>query len=220
MQVNAVCAFGTGEEPALTTEAAMKAIIGTAVGILGLGGLVVAGSTRPAASPLLGDRTAVASGQTIVDCGEGRQAFVQPQASGISRVECVAMAPVQTVGMQTAGMPYAQFASQYQAVPAAPVQALPTIVQERVVYRDRPAARTTTARRASATPAAQTVSAPVYRDEPQQTRSWKKSALIIGGATAGGAGVGAILDGKSGAKKGAVVGLVGGTVYDIATRNK
>src|SRR5262249_57017151 len=68
-------------------------------------------------------------------------------------------------------------------------------------------------------------SAPVYRrtsDYPAapQTRSWKKSAIIIGGSTAAGAGVGAILDGKSGAKKGAVVGLIGGTVYDIATRNK
>ena len=53
-----------------------------------------------------------------------------------------------------------------------------------------------------------------------QGRSWKKSAVIIGGATAGGAGVGAVLGGGSGAKKGAVVGLVGGTIYDIATRNK
>jgi hypothetical protein len=32
--------------------------------------------------------------------------------------------------------------------------------------------------------------------------------------------VGAILDGKSGAKKGAVVGGVAGTVYDIPTRSK
>jgi hypothetical protein len=32
--------------------------------------------------------------------------------------------------------------------------------------------------------------------------------------------VGAILDGGSGAKKGAVVGLVGGVVYDIATRDR
>lgn len=199
----------------------MKAIIGTAVGILGLGGLVVAGSNRPAAAPAtsvaIGERTAIASGQTLVDCGEGRQALVHPQPSGASRVECVATPAAQ---MTPDGMPYAQFASQYQA---APVQALPTIVQERVVYRDRPAARTTTARRtsrASAAPVVYTESAPVYRDEPKQTRSWKKSALIIGGATAGGAGVGAILDGKSGAKKGAVVGLVGGTVYDIATRNK
>jgi hypothetical protein len=194
----------------------MKAIIGSAVGILGLGGLVVAGSSRPAASPAtLDERTAIAAGQTLVDCGEGRTAFVHPQASGVSRVECVPTAAPQA---QTVGMPYAQFASQYQPVQAAPVQAVPTIV-----YRDRPVARTTTARRttrASAAPVVYTETAPVYRDEPKQTRSWKKSALIIGGATAGGAGVGAILDGKSGAKKGAVVGLVGGTVYDIATRNK
>ena len=198
----------------------MKAIIGTAVGILGLGGLVVAGSNRsaaPATTVAIGERTAIASGQTLVDCGVGRQAFVQPQPNGASHVQCVPLAGAQ---VSTDGMPYAQFANQYQAGQAAPVQALPTIVQERVVYRDRPAARTTTARRASARPAAQTVSAPVYRDEPKEPRSWKKSALIIGGATAGGAGVGAILDGKSGAKKGAVVGLVGGTVYDIATRNK
>jgi hypothetical protein len=51
-------------------------------------------------------------------------------------------------------------------------------------------------------------------------RSWKKSAAIIGGSTAAGAGVGALLDGGSGAKKGAVVGLVGGTIYDLATRAK
>jgi hypothetical protein len=44
--------------------------------------------------------------------------------------------------------------------------------------------------------------------------------VIIGGSTAAGAGVGAILDGGSGAKKGAVVGLVGGVVYDIATRDR
>ena len=201
----------------------MKAIIGTAVGLLGLGGLVVAGSNRPATSgaPLtIGDRTAVASGQTLVDCGEGRQALIQQDVSGVSRVQCVTTA---AVSAQTMGMPYAQFASQYQSVPAAPVQALPTIVQERVVYRDRPVARTTTARRttrATASPAVVSETAPVYRDDVKQTRSWKRSAVIIGGATAGGAGVGALLGGKSGAKKGAVAGLVGGTVYDIATRNK
>ena len=69
----------------------MKAIIGTAVGILGLGGLVVAGSNRPAAQAgpvAIGDRTAIASGQTLVDCGIGRQALVHPQANGASRDEC------------------------------------------------------------------------------------------------------------------------------------
>lgn len=62
-------------------------------------------------------------------------------------------------------------------------------------------------------------------DEPRETvvkqpRSWKKSALIIGGSAAGGAGIGAIFDGGKGAKKGAVIGGVAGVVYDIATRNK
>jgi hypothetical protein len=47
-------------------------------------------------------------------------------------------------------------------------------------------------------------------------RTWKKSAIIIGGSTAAGAGVGAVMGGGSGAKKGAVVGLLGGVVYDIA----
>jgi hypothetical protein len=190
-----------------------KAIIGTAVGVLGLGGLVIAssGRTTPIDSSA---QTAVTgserAGSTIVDCGEGRQALVHPQASGGSRVECVPTAVAQP---QAIGMPYA---TQYAGGPTQFAPAAP-IVQERVVYRERPVARTTARR---ATPATYSQPAPVYREPQRQTRSWKKSAVIIGGSTAGGAGVGAVLGGKSGAKKGAVVGLVGGTVYDIATRNK
>lgn len=180
-----------------------KAIIGTALGVLGLGGLVLAGSSsRTTTTPSAPGNAVIASaqtGSTVVDCGEGRQALVHPAANGASRVECV---PMEVAAPPVAGMSYA---SGY--APAAPA------VQERIVYRDRPVARTS-ARATSAT------SSPVYREPQRQTRSWKKSAVIIGGATAGGAGVGAILGGGSGAKKGAVVGLVGGTVYDIATRNK
>jgi outer membrane lipoprotein SlyB len=51
------------------------------------------------------------------------------------------------------------------------------------------------------------------------TRSWKKSALIIGGSVAGGAGLGAVVGGGGGAKKGAAIGGVAGTIYDLATRN-
>jgi hypothetical protein len=198
----------------------MKAIIATAAGILGLGGLVVAGSGRatqsantPGPTVVSSDRAVLTSGSTVVDCGEGRQAVVQPSASGAgaSRVECVPVAPAQPLAV---GMPYAQ-AYTAQFAPAAPA----TVVEERIVYRDRPVTRTV-ARRARTSSAGYSSSAPVYREAPRRTRSWKKSAVIIGGATAGGAGVGAVLGGKSGAKKGAVVGLVGGTVYDIATRNK
>ena len=183
----------------------MKAIIGTAVGVLGLGGLLLASSgrattaTNPATTP-------VAGSSTVVDCGEGRQALVHPSVSGASRVECVPMA---VAPPQAVGMPYAT-----SFAPAAPV------VQERVVYRDRPVARTASRAATRSSAASSSRTAPVYSEPQRQGRSWKKSAVIIGGATAGGAGVGAVLGGKSGAKKGAVVGLVGGTVYDIATRNK
>jgi len=80
-------------------------------------------------------------------------------------------------------------------VPPAPVQV------RQASYEPRPAPRAAARRAANG-------------------RSWKKSAAIIGGATAAGAGVGAVLDGGSGAKKGAVVGLVGGVVYDVATRDR
>src|SRR5262245_23960677 len=46
----------------------------------------------------------------------------------------------------------------------------------------------------------------------------KKDAAIIGGATAGGAILGAILDGKKGAAVGAGVGAAGGTGTVLATR--
>jgi type IV secretory pathway VirB10-like protein len=47
-----------------------------------------------------------------------------------------------------------------------------------------------------------------------------RDAAIIGGSTVGGAIVGGILGGGSGAKKGAVVGAVGGTGAVLATRGK
>lgn len=87
-----------------------------------------------------------------------------------------------------------------------------TVVQERIVYRDRPAP---VVARNTAPTSRRTAYRPVHHP-----RSWKKSAVIIGGSTAGGAGVGAVIGGSGGAKKGAVAGLLGGTIYDLATRNK
>ena len=210
----------------------MKAMIATGVGVLALGGLLVANSGRSAsaqsslAGPALVSQTD-ANRTTLVNCGEGRQAlvFTDPR-TGQSQVQCVG-AEASLTGAMTPGLASAMPVSQF--VPAiVPAQPAP----QQVVYRDPvvPAARST-ARRSSA-PRARTASNSTYSQaepsysrgsavEPvQQGRSWKKSAIIIGGSTAAGAGVGAVLDGKDGAKKGAVVGLLGGTIYDIATRNK
>jgi hypothetical protein len=211
----------------------MKAMIATGVGVLALGGLLLANSGRSAsaqsslAGPAFVSQTD-ANRTTLVNCGEGRQAlvFTDPR-TGQSQVQCVGAEASLNTGAMTPGMASAMPVSQF--VPAiVPAQPAP----QQVVYRDPvvPAARST-ARRSSA-PRARTASNSTYSAaepsysrgsavEPvQQGRSWKKSAIIIGGSTAAGAGVGAVLDGKSGAKKGAVVGLLGGTIYDIATRNK
>lgn len=49
-------------------------------------------------------------------------------------------------------------------------------------------------------------------------RSWQKEAVIIGGSTAAGAGIGAIAGGKKGAAIGAISGGVAGLIYDMKTR--
>jgi hypothetical protein len=172
----------------------MKALIGGIVGALLLGGVLLLFGGRTNAFPQLYALDASSVDPMLVNCGEGRQALVRPVAAGqrLSQVECVA-APVaypQAVGL----------------VPAVQTFAQPQPVVERVVYRE---------------PVVKRRAAPVRRAVVRDDgRSWKKSALIIGGSAAGGAGLGAIVDGKGGAKKGAVIGGIGGLVYDLATRNK
>ena len=207
----------------------MKALIATAAGVLGLGGLIVASSGRAtnaqsAPQPVQAAAISAADRPTLVNCGPDRQAVVyaNPRANGLPQVECVAAGQAMTadpyarslplIDNGTLAMGYAQPVGQY--APAAPM-ATRTVVEERVVYRDRPVTRTS---RASQGPSYRRAA---YRTETvRKGRSWKKSAVIIGGSAAGAAGVGALLGGKGGAKKGAVVGLLGGTIYDVATRNK
>jgi hypothetical protein len=52
----------------------------------------------------------------------------------------------------------------------------------------------------------------VRADEPR--RNWKKTAAVIGGSTAGAAGIGAIFGGKKGALIGAAIGGGASTIYE------
>jgi hypothetical protein len=52
------------------------------------------------------------------------------------------------------------------------------------------------------------------RVEQRPGRNWKKTALVIGGSTAAGAGVGAIAGGKKGALIGAAIGGGASTLYE------
>jgi hypothetical protein len=180
--------------------------LGLVAGIVGGGGLLVGlactntapESTSLAANPLA--LQAVQAGSTLVDCGPGQRALLQ-QANGVTQVQCLPSATTTGAPLSVGnGSDFLQPMSVQAHVPQvaydAPVQARPAS------YEPRPYPRTTT------------------RPVATRGRTWKKSAAIIGGSTAAGAGVGALLKGGSGAKKGAVVGLVGGLVYDIATRNR
>jgi hypothetical protein len=46
-------------------------------------------------------------------------------------------------------------------------------------------------------------------------RDWKKTAMVIGGTTAAGAGLGAIFGGKKGALIGAAIGGGAGTLFEV-----
>ena len=76
-----------------------------------------------------------------------------------------------------------------------------------------------------------TASRPVYRAPVQERvvsderevvreddRSWGKTAMIVGGSAAGGAGVGGIMGGKKGALIGAAIGGGAASIYEATQR--
>jgi hypothetical protein len=123
------------------------------------------------------------------------------------RVDAFAQQPtayVQTVDGQivpvTPATPAAGVSSLQQGfVPAAAPR--PVAAPQRAVYR-------------TAAPAQERV---VVQREGSN-RSWQKTAMIIGGSTAGGAGVGGIMGGKKGALIGAAIGGGAASIYEATKR--
>jgi hypothetical protein len=58
----------------------------------------------------------------------------------------------------------------------------------------------------------------VVEDAPRRDRTWGKTALIIGGSAASGAGVGALIGGKKGALAGAAIGGGAASIYEATRR--
>ena len=125
--------------------------------------------------------------------------------------------------------PAAVHAVDSQVMPAAYTTALrPVAAPSTVPVRN--ARRTTTA--------SQTASRPEYRapvqereivnNQPESVRepevvrednhSWQKTAMIVGGSAAGGAGVGGIMGGKKGALIGAAIGGGAASIYEATQR--
>lgn len=58
----------------------------------------------------------------------------------------------------------------------------------------------------------------VVRETARPRRSWQKTALVIGGSAASGAGIGGLVDGKKGALIGAAIGGGAASIYEAAKR--
>jgi hypothetical protein len=118
-----------------------------------------------------------------------------------------------------AALPYAALAggtnmpvaaSSY-AQPSAAASFVPVAAVQPAIEAPVPAARPVRAVDERQAPRRVTSASP----ERQPQRNWKKTALIIGGSSASGAGIGAIFGGKKGALIGAAIAGGASTIYEI-----
>ena len=78
--------------------------------------------------------------------------------------------------------------------------------------------RRTSAPRRTVYRSSQSTSERVYTEDRQPRRTWQKSAMIIGGSAASGAGVGAVVGGGKGAAIGAAIGGGAASIYEATKR--
>jgi hypothetical protein len=184
----------------------MKALVGAAIGTFALGVVllasgVIATSSRGSigTSPAFGLSD---QGAVIVSCDAGQRAVVRPARAGdnsVSRVDCLTADGMGTTDSLSSG-----YVSSEPLTTGA-------VGDARLVRASYP---TTMIREEQ--PVRRTVSRPTVR----RTRTWQKSAMIIGGTAGAGAGIGAIVGGKKGALLGAAIGGGAATVYDQMTRRR
>ena len=96
-------------------------------------------------------------------------------------------------------------------VAAPPVTVTPTSI------RDTTPARRRTVNRTAARSSRETIRDEEIREQRDE-RSWGKTAMIVGGSAASGAGVGGIVAGKKGALIGAAIGGGAASIYEATQR--
>jgi hypothetical protein len=151
----------------------------------------------------------------LVTCEPNQRTLVRPtvvNGATVSQVECVSASAV-------APVPAGQAAPPAAYGPAAAPVYTPARRAAQPVYSDLGDAEVVpVGTRAPRTVQTRQV---VYDERPvRQTRSVKKSAIIIGSSAGVGAGVGAAMGGKKGALIGAAIGGGGAAIWDQVTRRK
>jgi hypothetical protein len=172
----------------------MKTLFGAVAGALTLGAVLVSYS--------LGETHTFSRDAAMA---AGYQQMANPYLAQVGQAGYVS--PYAPYGPYATGFaPQTPYGVMAPAGYAVPQQAMPQYVNQRVVT-PAPVAR-------------QAVSPRTYSSEvAKPARSWKRSAVLIGGSAAGGAGVGAIVGGKKGAGIGALLGGGAAALYDQIKRH-
>jgi hypothetical protein len=167
----------------------MRAFLATVLGVIAVGVLLIAyGLLAPRAS----------AAQVMYDPQSMTYQLVRPEPAGRVAVP------------DPRGYPYQAVPVGYSTTAPSPMPATyrPAVYTQPVVYAEPQAPVVRTA------PAAAAPQQSAARVEQRPGRNWKKTALVIGGSTATGAGVGAMVGGKKGALIGAAIGGGASTLYE------
>jgi hypothetical protein len=190
----------------------MRTFFGTVLGVIALGVLLIAYG-------LLSPRVSATASAWGVDPGitDGR-ANVYPPARPMlatERVNLPDQANVAATPLLQIRCEPGQRAAIREVAGATVAECVGAVTSDRYGSVDAPAAY-------RAVPVSQTYPAPregtTARAERSSGRDWKKTALVIGGTTGAGAGIGAIFGGKKGALIGAAIGGGASSIYEARKR--
>ena len=195
----------------------MNTIVGSAIGgvVAGAVALGAAAAMRPAPAPAYGPDPNRAYAMTVANTSafaNGATMQCQPYEEAVLRRAIVAGREVTDVTCITRNAAYVPQGAYAQPVGYAPQPVYRDYVQEANTVT-RPVTRT----RVVSQPARQRVTTS-RREAESEERSWGKTAMIIGGSSGAGAGIGGLIAGKKGALIGAAIGGGAATVYEARKR--
>lgn len=197
----------------------MNTIVGSAIGgvVAGAVALGAAAAMRPSPAPSYGPDPNGAYAMTVANTSplsNGGSMQCQPHEEAVLRRAIVSGREVTDVTCITRSSAYAPQGAYAQPAGYAP-QSVGYASQP--VYRDEIVTRPVTRARTVSRPARQRVTT-ARREAESEERSWGKTAMIIGGSSGAGAGIGGLIAGKKGALIGAAIGGGAATVYEARKR--